>query len=115
MQVNTPGRWQSKTLILSAYVDQTESLETEFLIVICRQIAIKTLFLAIFDPRSLIVKSVFDCRLPGVVKGVKYIPRIFPIIVMSPTHILAYWFLVWIPSAKNGPRSVVCLLYLLNQ
>ena len=26
----------------------------------------KTLFLTIFDPRSSIVKSVFDCRLPGV-------------------------------------------------
>ena len=26
----------------------------------------KTLFLAICDPRSSIVKSVFDCRLPGV-------------------------------------------------
>ena len=27
----------------------------------------KTLFLAIFDPRSWIVKSVYDCRLSGVV------------------------------------------------
>ena len=27
---------------------------------------LKTLFLVIFDPRSLIVKSVFDCRLFGV-------------------------------------------------
>ena len=31
-----------------------------------RQMAIKTLFLSIFDPRSSIVDSVFDCRLPGV-------------------------------------------------
>ena len=27
----------------------------------------KTLFLAIFDLRSTIVKIVFDCRLPGVI------------------------------------------------
>ena len=26
----------------------------------------KTLFLAIFDPRSSIVKSIFDCHLPSV-------------------------------------------------
>ena len=33
-----------------------------------RQITIvNTQFLAIFDPRSSIVKSVFDCRLPGLV------------------------------------------------
>ena len=31
-----------------------------------RQMAIKALFLTIFDPCSSIVKSVFDCRLPGV-------------------------------------------------
>ena len=69
--MNTPDRRQSKTLILSTNVDQ-KSLETEFSIVICRQsadwrqMAIKKLFLAIFDPRPSIVKSVFGCRLPGV-------------------------------------------------
>ena len=47
-------------------------LEAEFLIAICRPTGdkwqSKTLFLAIFGPRSLIVnvKRVFDCRLPGV-------------------------------------------------
>ena len=65
----TPGRRQSKTSILPTNVDQ-KSLETEFLIAICRPIGdkcqSKTLFLAIFDPRSSIVKSVFDCRLLGV-------------------------------------------------
>ena len=65
----TPGRWQSKTSILSTNVDQ-KSFETEFLIVICRPTGdkwqSKTLFLASFDPRSSIVKSVFDCHLPGV-------------------------------------------------
>ena len=65
----TPGRRQSKTLILSANVDQ-KSLETEFLIAICRQsddkCQWKTLFLSIFDPRSSIVKSVFDSQLPSV-------------------------------------------------
>ena len=65
----TPGWRQSKTLILSAIVDQ-KSIETEFSIVICRQLGdkwqSKTLFLTIFDPRSLIVKNVFDCHLPVV-------------------------------------------------
>ena len=57
---NTPDRRQSKTLV-------------EFSIVICRQVGdiwqAKTLYLAIFDPRSSIVKSVFDCHLSGVTKG----------------------------------------------
>ena len=65
----TLGRRQSKTLILSTDVDQ-KSLETEFSIAICRQSEnkwqSKTLFPAIYDPRSSIFKSVFDCRLPGV-------------------------------------------------
>ena len=56
-------------LILSTNED-LKSLETEFLITICRMTGdkwqSKTLFLAIFDPHSLIVKSVFDCRIPGV-------------------------------------------------
>ena len=65
----TPGRRQSKTSILSTNVDQN-SLETEFSIAICRQTGdkwqSKRLFLEIFDPRSSIVKSVYDCRLPDV-------------------------------------------------
>ena len=35
-----------------------------------RQIAIENTVFSDFDPRSSIVKSVFDCRLPGVVKEV---------------------------------------------
>ena len=66
----TPGRRQSKTSILSTNVNKN-SLKTEFSIAICRPTGdkwqSKTLFLAIFDPRSSIVKSVVDCRLPGVV------------------------------------------------
>ena len=66
---NTPGRWQSKTPILSRNVDQ-KSIETVFLIAICRHTGdkwqSKTLFLSIFSPRSSIVDSVFDCCLPGV-------------------------------------------------
>ena len=62
-------RLQSKTLILSTNVDQRSS-ETEFLIAICRPTGdkwqSKTPFLAIFYPRSSIVKSVFDRRLSGV-------------------------------------------------
>ena len=56
--------------ILSTNVDQ-KSLETEFSIAICRpngdKWQSKTLFIVIFDPRSSIVKSVFDCRLPFMV------------------------------------------------
>ena len=69
-QVYTPGRRQSKTPILLRNVDQ-KSFETEFLTAICRHTGdkwqSKTLFLSIFDPRSSVVDSVFDCRLPGVV------------------------------------------------
>ena len=50
-------------------VDQ-KLFETEFSIAICRPTGdkwqLKTLFLAIFDPRSSIVPSIFDCRLSGV-------------------------------------------------
>ena len=61
-----PDRQQWKMLILSTNVDKN-SLETEFMIAICRLTGDKwlsnTRFLAIFDPHSLIVKRVFDCRL----------------------------------------------------
>ena len=49
----TPCRRQSKTSITPTD-DKWQS---------------NTLFLAIFDPRSSIVKSVYDCRLPGVYMG----------------------------------------------
>ena len=70
LTVPTLGRRESKSLILSKNVGQ-KSLETEFSIAIRRptgdKLHSKTLFLLIFGPRSSIVKSVFDCRLPGVV------------------------------------------------
>ena len=73
--VTTPHRRQSKTLIPSTNVDQN-SLGTEFSIAICRSTGdkwlSKTLFLASFDPRSSIVKSVCDCRLSGVVTVTLY-------------------------------------------
>ena len=54
-------------LVLSTNVNR-KSLETEFSIAICRPTGDKwqpkTLFLANFDPRSSICKSVFECRLP---------------------------------------------------
>ena len=69
--MHTPSRRQSKMPVLSRNVDQ-KSLETEFLIAICRHTddkwQSKTLFLSIFDPRSSIVDSVFDCHLPGVMQ-----------------------------------------------
>ena len=59
---HTLGRWQSKTPILSRNVDK-KSLETEFLIAICRHTddkwQSKTLFLSIFYLRSSIVDSFF--------------------------------------------------------
>ena len=65
----TTGRRQSKTSILSMNIDK-KSLETEFSIAICHPTGdkwqLKTLSLVIFDTRPSIVKSVFDCRLPGV-------------------------------------------------
>ena len=65
----TQGRWLSKTLILSTNVDK-KSLKTEFSIAIFRHTGdkwqLKTLFLAFFYPLSSLVKSIFDCRLPGV-------------------------------------------------
>ena len=63
------GRWQSKTSILSTKVEKKSS-ETESLISICRPSGnkwqAKTLFLAIFDPHSANVKTIFDCRIPSV-------------------------------------------------
>ena len=62
------GRLQSKMPILLSKVDQ-KWLETEFLIAFCRHTGdkwhSKTLFLSIFDPRSSVVDSVFDCCLPS--------------------------------------------------
>ena len=62
-------RQQSKTLTLLTNIDK-KWLETKFLIAICRRTGdkwqSKTLFLAIFDPRSSIVKSVLNCGLSSV-------------------------------------------------
>ena len=59
-------------LILWTDVDQ-KWLETEFSIAICHLTGdkwqLKTLFLAILDLHSSIVKSVFDCRLSGLSVG----------------------------------------------
>ena len=60
--MRTPDRRQSKTLIPSTNVAQ-KSLETEFSIAICKWQS-RTLFLAIFDPRSSIVNSVFSAAYP---------------------------------------------------
>ena len=60
----TPGRRQSKTLILSTNVDQ-KSIETDFSIVICRPIGNHNTISCDYYPRSSIVKSLFDSHLPG--------------------------------------------------
>ena len=59
---NIPDRWQSKTFILSTNVDKKIARKSVF------DWQSKTLFLAIFDPHSSIVKSVVDCRLSRVFK-----------------------------------------------
>ena len=50
---------------------RSKSIETEFWNAICRKsvdkLQSKTLFLAIVDPLSSIVKSFFDCPLSGVI------------------------------------------------
>ena len=51
----TPGRQQSKTLILGANVDKKWATNGN-----------QKLFLTIFDPCSSIVKRFFDCGLSGV-------------------------------------------------
>ena len=81
VNINTPGRRQSKMLILSRNVDK-KSLETEFLIAICRHTddkwQSKTLFLLIFYQRLSIVDCVFDCHLPGVFKASMYMILYWP-------------------------------------
>ena len=64
-------------------VDQ-KLLATEFSIAICRPTGnkwqSKTLFLAIFDPLLSIVKSIFDCHLPGVISIQRVIAKIWMVI-----------------------------------
>ena len=62
--VLTSDRRQSKTLLPSTNVGQ-KSLET-YLSTDWRQMAIENTVSIDFEPRSSIVKSVFDCRLTGV-------------------------------------------------
>ena len=63
--VNTQDRPQSIMLILSMNVD-LRSLETEFLIAVCRQMAIENTVSS--DLRSWIFQSIFDCPQPGMIK-----------------------------------------------
>ena len=74
---------------ISTNVDQ-KSLETEFSIAICRPTGdkwqSKTLFLANFDPRSSIAKSVFDCRLPCVILMSNFQSFV------SSFNLFPYWF-----------------------
>ena len=62
----TPGRWQSKTLIISTNVDQ-KSIKQGFLLSFVARLAIVNTVSCDYYPRSSIVKSVFNCRLPGMV------------------------------------------------
>ena len=69
--MSTRDRQQLKIIIISTNRDK-KSLETEFLMAICRPTGdkwqSKTLFLASFDTRSSFVKSIYDCRLSGVTR-----------------------------------------------
>ena len=70
---------------------RSKFVKTEFSIAICRHTGDKwqpkTLFQTIFDPGSSIVDSVFDCRLPGVLKNnLVYIPLIGNVLVKNFTN-----------------------------
>ena len=60
----TPGRWESKTLILSTNADQ-KSIKQGFQLSFVARLAIVNTVSCDYYPRSSIVKSVFICRLPG--------------------------------------------------
>ena len=60
----TPGRWQSKTLILSTNADQ-KSIKQGFLLSFVARLAIVNTVSCDYYPRSSIVKSVFNRCLPG--------------------------------------------------
>ena len=70
--INTPDRRQSKTILLSANVDQ-KSLETDFdchLSPDWRQMAIEnSVSIDFFYQRSSIFKRALDCRLSGVIRS----------------------------------------------
>ena len=76
--MHTPGKRQLKTPILSRNVDQ-KSIETVFLIAICRQWGdkwqSKILFLSIFYPRPSIVDNIFDCHLSSVTQQQNQTPQ----------------------------------------
>ena len=95
---------RSKTVTLSTNVDKNSS-ETKFLIAICRPTGnkwrSKTLFLAIFVPRSSIVKSVFDCRLSGVDKINEPALEIWVSMRRSRG-----WQMVWTPPPPPGKSQV---------
>ena len=61
----TPGKMQSKMLIPSTN-ERISKIFRNRIFDWHLKWQSKTLFLAIFDPRLSIVKSFFDCRLPGV-------------------------------------------------
>ena len=60
----TPGRWQSKTLILSSNAYQ-KSIKQGFLLSFVARLSIVNTVSCNYYPRSSIVKSVFNCRLPS--------------------------------------------------
>ena len=45
-----------------SYIEDTDTCFSSKLLILYRRMQSKTLFLVIFDPRLLIVKSIFDCR-----------------------------------------------------
>ena len=72
VSMHTPGRGQSKTLLIIDERGLKKSLETVFLIVICRQLgdimAIKNSVSNDFLSTFVDSINVLDCRLPGVMQ-----------------------------------------------
>ena len=76
------------------------ALEIAFLIAICCQSGIeKPLFLAIYDQSPSIIKSVFDCRLSGVVK----------------MHSMSYMSLILILHLEGGKEMRYTYMYIDNR
>ena len=63
---------KSPETVFSISICRPKSLETELSIAICRQMTIENTVSSDFDPRTSIVKSVYDCRLFGVISLMRH-------------------------------------------
>ena len=103
--INTPSRRQSRTLILSTNINKN----ARNIVFDChlspdrRQKAIDNTVSSYFDPRSSIVKSVFDCHLPCVVMISTFLHSGFEL------HRINRAKTVWIIALGSFATVVVCV------